>query len=111
MLKALLQNAQRGLYATIGKRLQNLHSTGDDLDRLAILHGSDKRDRPLYTYRYQQHFAPLRREKLNILEIGVGGYKDPKAGGNSLRMWKDYFPNSQIHGLDMYDKRAMEEPR
>jgi hypothetical protein len=111
MLKALLQNAQRGLYATIGKRLQNLRSTGDDLDRLAILHGSDKRDRPLYTYRYQQHFAPLRRKKLNLLEIGVGGYKDPKAGGNSLRMWKDYFPNSQIHGLDMYDKRAMEEPR
>jgi len=33
------------------------------------------------------------------------------AGGNSLRMWKDYFPNSTIHGLDLYDKSALAEAR
>jgi len=46
-----------------------------------------------------------------ILEIGVGGYGDHEAGGNSLRMWKAYFPHSQIFGLDLYDKRQHEESR
>ena len=48
---------------------------------------------------------------MNILEIGIGGYKDPAVGGNSLRMWKDYFPNSTIHGLDLYDKSALAQER
>jgi hypothetical protein len=41
----------------------------------------------------------------------VGGYKSHDSGGNSLRMWKDYFPNSTIHGLDLYDKSALAEAR
>ncbi len=110
MLKTLLRHARQGLSAAFGHRLQKLMYAGD-LERLAILHGSDKRDRHFYTSHYRKHFAPLRKKKLNILEIGVGGYKDPKAGGNSLRMWKDYFPNSTIHGLDLYDKSALEERR
>lgn len=40
-----------------------------------------------------------------------GGYGDPNAGGNSLRMWKAYFPYSRIYGLDLYDKRQCEESR
>ena len=43
---------------------------------------------------YESHFEPLRDEKMNILEIGV-------AGGGSLQMWKEYFPNSQIYGIDI----------
>ena len=50
-------------------------------------------------------------KKLKILEIGVGGYKDPNKGGASLRMWKYYFPNSSIYSLDIYDKSRLQERR
>jgi hypothetical protein len=48
---------------------------------------------------------------MKILEIGIGGYDDPKSGGESLRMWKNYFPNSMIYGIDIVDKKALEEDR
>ncbi|HEX3172482.1 MAG TPA: hypothetical protein VHQ88_17990 [Burkholderiales bacterium] len=110
MLKAVLCRAWLTVSAAFARPPQNT-GAADDLERLAVLHGSDKRDRPSYTAHYQRHFAPLRNKKLNILEIGVGGYDDNRAGGNSLRMWKDYFPHSAIHGLDIYDKSALTEAR
>jgi hypothetical protein len=60
---------------------------------------------------YAKHFHLLRHKRLNILEIGIGGYDSPKAGGGSLRMWKAYFPNSQIFGIDIYDKRPHQASR
>jgi hypothetical protein len=110
MLIGLLRRAGRHVSRAFRQRLQGLlHS--DDLDQLAIRYGSDKRDDHFYTSHYQKHFAHLRKQKLNILEIGVGGYKDPHVGGTSLRMWKACFPNSTIHGLDLYNKSALEEDR
>ena len=41
----------------------------------------------------------------------MGGYDDPSKGGNSLRMWKAYFPNAQIFGIDIHDKSTLEENR
>ena len=109
MLKAVLRQTLRKLSAAFEPPLEN--SQADDLERLAKLHNSDKRGIPSYIPHYHRHFGPLRKKKLNILEIGVGGYKSPHDGGNSLRMWKDYFPNSTIHGLDLYDKSALAEER
>src|SRR4051812_10712004 len=68
-----------------------------NLSSLAILHGSDKYGGHFYTPHYQQHFAPLRRRKINLLEIGIGGYSEPANGGASLRMWKSYFSRANIH--------------
>lgn len=48
---------------------------------------------------------------MTILEIGIGGYDDPSAGGNSLRLWRDYFPNGKIVGLDIYDKSGLRGDR
>jgi hypothetical protein len=39
-----------------------------------------------------------------VLEIGIGGY-NACPGGNSLRMWRSYFPRATIYGLDLYEKR------
>ncbi|MHC5829578.1 MAG: hypothetical protein ACYT04_80075, partial [Nostoc sp.] len=64
-----------------------------------------------FAQHYQKHFSPLRLKKLKILEIGVGGYDNLKAGGESLRMWKQYFPNSMIYGIDYVDKKHLEEDR
>jgi len=65
------------------------------LDELAIKHGTDKSSKcHNYTAVYEQMFGAMRNEPLKILEIGV-------AEGASLRMWCDYFPNAEIHGLDI----------
>lgn len=83
-----------------------------DLGRLATYYGTDKWG-PLhqYTKRYEQHLGPWRDRRLTILEIGVGGYEDPADGGESLRMWKQYFPRAVVCGLDIVDKRALAQPR
>lgn len=82
-----------------------------DLILLAKLHGTDKWGTHQYALHYQTHFERLRNRRLNLLEIGVGGHEDPNVGGHSLRMWKDYFYNSNICGIDIHDKSSLEEPR
>ena len=65
------------------------------LDELAIKHGTDKSSKcHNYTAIYEQMFEPIRNESLKILEIGV-------LDGASLRMWLEYFPNAEIHGVDI----------
>lgn len=47
-----------------------------------------------YLHHYERHFEPLRDKTIKVLEIGV-------FGGWSLRLWRDYFPKGDIHGLDI----------
>src|SRR4051794_13734734 len=84
---------------------------GGDLPALAARFGTDKWGSHWYAQHYERHFAPLRAKALRILEIGVGGYDDPIKGGESLRMWKAYFPNARICGIDVVDKSAHHEDR
>lgn len=84
---------------------------GSSLSSLAIIYGSDKWGVHAYTPHYQRHFSELRKKKLNILEIGIGGYEDPEWGGGSLRMWRTYFYRSHIYGIDIYDKSPHDEKR
>ena len=49
-----------------------------------------------YVDKYHDLFKNRRFEKLKILEIGIGTAPMP-----SLRLWKEYFPNSQIYGIDI----------
>ena len=83
----------------------------NDLSALARAFGTDKQGTHAYARHYERHFVGLRHRALNILEIGIGGYENPRAGGESLRVWKAYFPKSRIFGIDLYDKTALEEPR
>jgi len=46
-----------------------------------------------YTLFYNSLFETKREEQLNIAELGI-------LEGGSLLMWRDYFPNSTIHGFD-----------
>jgi len=46
---------------------------------------------------YTHHFEARRKEIKSVLEIGV-------QYGGSLKMWRDYFPNAQITGLDINKK-------
>ena len=83
----------------------------DDLRVLATIYGSDKWNTHWYAQHYEHHFRPLRHRPVNLLEIGVGGYDNPTAGGASLRMWKRFFPRGHIYGVDVYDKSALQESR
>lgn len=75
------------------------------LDALAIAFNTDKSTNIHgFTKKYEQYFEPLRQTPLKLLEIGV-------QSGASLRMWKHYFPNAQIVGLDYYPVDVMEEDR
>lgn len=84
---------------------------GHDLGALAKKFNTDKNNDHHYTQHYQHHFSQWRRKKFNLLEIGIGGYDDPCDGGQSLRMWKAFFPYATIYGLDIYDKSYHNEDR
>ena len=83
----------------------------NDLDKLAYIYSCDKWGTHYYTPHYQKHFQQFKNEKVNLLEIGVGGYNDPSLGGASLKMWKQYFKKGKIYGLDIFDKSGIEEKR
>lgn len=83
----------------------------NNLPALAAIYGTDKEARHKYTQYYQEHFNKRRKARLNILEIGVGGYESSTTGGASLRMWKRYFPHSKIYGIDIFDKSPLQEDR
>ena len=83
----------------------------DDLQELAIRFGTDKWGSHRYTPHYQRHLGHLRNSKIRLLEIGIGGYSAADRGGGSLRMWKSFFRNGQITGLDLHDKSFVNEPR
>lgn len=59
-----------------------------------MLTGGDKCLRHNYCEKYEFHLGHLRDKKLTILEIGV-------MDGRSVRMWRDYFENSKIVGIDI----------
>lgn len=66
-----------------------------DLKQLAFMYGTDKLSHGYIDF-YEQNF-PKNPKKL--LEIGV-------KTGASIRMWQKYFPETQVHGLDLF----MEHP-
>lgn len=69
------------------------------LDELCIHHGTSKgSEHPVkgqdYARHYERLFAPLQFDRLKLLEIGVGG-------GESIKVWLDYFSLGKIHGVDL----------
>lgn len=82
-----------------------------NLSKIALLHRTDKFGGHFYTPHYQKHFRPFKFKRINLLEIGVGGYDLLTKGGNSLRMWKSYFPFAKIFSMDIYDKSFLQERR
>jgi hypothetical protein len=82
-----------------------------DLTALAKHFRTDKWGTHRYTPHYQRHFQRFRRQPVRVFEIGVGGFTKSRDAGASLRMWKHFFPNGQIVGLDIDDKSFVQEDR
>jgi hypothetical protein len=79
-------------------------TTEASLDALAVRHDADKSSKVHgFTRAYERHFGHLRHSPITLLEIGVGN-------GASLRMWRDYFPQATLYGLDVKDCRKLTLP-
>ena len=76
------------------------------LNHLAIKYNTDKSSLfHNYAEIYDLFFRNLKNQTVNLLEIGV-------ALGNSLRMWKEYFTNQNIFGIDINPEcKKFEEDR
>ena len=114
MIKEFLR---RKLSATTRRKLRNLLNDiktigiRDNLEKMGKIYYTDKIIGHFYLPHYKEHFKKFKYKKINLLEIGVGGYNDPLMGGNSLRMWKRYFPYGKIFSFDIADKSAFQENR
>lgn len=62
-------------------------------------YGSDKSEREHYITQYVRNFEQYRHTAKRVLEIGI--YK-----GESLKIWRDYFPNAEIIGIDINPRWA-----
>lgn len=109
-LRKRLSDRQKVLIGSGLKGILSSIPSTYSLKMLALKHGTDKWGHG-YIEHYEHYFRHIRKRKMNILEIGVGGYSDPKSGGASLRMWQEYFPNSSIYAIDVHDKSFHNDKR
>ena len=79
------------------------------LNDVALVNGTDKICGHFYTPRYEHHLKKYQHKRLIFLEIGVGGYSDPLKGGESIRMWSQWFthPETVIIGIDICPKNIV----
>lgn len=79
------------------------------LDQIALRTGTDKSSRHHnYTPTYEKYLGHLRNEPIVLIEGGWGGYEYYSRGGESARMWREYFPKGSINVFDIHDKKPIE---
>ena len=97
------------------------------LCEIAYKYGTDKcpQIKHVYTPYYFSLLNPLRNEIKKVVEMGIGNYKDmihvPHVfddrlkrvyeRGASLKMWRDFFPNAQVYGVDILPETMFEDER
>jgi hypothetical protein len=65
------------------------------LDELALKSGTDKSSAfHNYTEIYARYFSSIKEKPLKFLEIGI-------CEGNSVQLWEKYFPNAELHFIDI----------
>ncbi|MEL6410579.1 MAG: hypothetical protein AAGK67_00025 [Pseudomonadota bacterium] len=92
----------------------------ENLTDLADRYGSDKGSKKhRYTELYHMLFYPYRNQEITFLEMGllIGGPEHGMSADRetkdlpSIRMWLEYFPKANIHGLDVSDFSWFEHER
>jgi len=85
------------------------------IEELAHYYATDKRMQDHgFTKFYEKHFESRRDQKLNICEIGILNHPDKvnrPFEGASLLMWRDYFYNSGIIGIDINDHSGLNQEK
>jgi hypothetical protein len=64
------------------------------LFKLGNLYETDKSSPHNYTNYYDNYFKKIKDDIKNVCEIGI-------YNGGSLKMWRDYFINAKIYGIDI----------
>ena len=65
------------------------------LNDLGLKYATDKSTiTHCYLDNYAKYFESWRDKEFTLLEIGV-------AAGNSIRMWREYFPKAKVYGIDI----------
>jgi len=85
------------------------------LDQLADKYDTDKSTRS--THRSRHGYAPiydeilsnLRDEPIRMLEVGI--CMEGTSGGQSVRMWRDYFTRAELYTFDIVDMHWMERAK
>lgn len=79
-------NLQNSQYSFMGRR--------PTLDEIGLKYKTDKSSMThCYLETYEKYFDEWRNKELVILELGV-------AGGASIAMWREYFMNAKVYGID-----------
>lgn len=74
------------------------------LNQLGLKYGTDKAsNHHNYLDIYARHLDRFKDRRF-VLVDAIGGYQYRDRGGESLRMWSDYFPMATIVGIDLYEK-------
>ena len=76
----------------------------ETLEEIALRLGHRKQEFFHFFKHYDSILNHLRFKRINFLEIGIGGSKDPKDGGHSLKIWSEYFSKASLYALDLYSK-------
>ena len=78
-----------------------------DLVKLNNIH-TDKNTTHSYLPLYETLLKPIRYTADNILEVGIGDFKNKNGG--SLLLWRKYFTKATIHAVDILSKeRVLDE--
>lgn len=79
-------------------------STESYLTILGKKYSTDKSTYHNFTNFYDEHLNPHKENVRNMLEIGI-------YNGSSLKMWKEYFVNSEIYAIDVHDMKQYDSDR
>ena len=89
-----------------------------ELCEIAFKYGADKCPQigHMYTPFYYEFLKDKRQSFKKVVEFGVGNKRYYRAIPNyfigaSLRMWRDFFPNSQVYGADIAKESIFKDER
>lgn len=69
---------------------------------------TDKNTTHSYLHLYNELLTKKRFTAKNVLEVGIGDFGEKNGG--SIKLWRDYFTNATIYGLDVLPiNRVMDE--
>jgi hypothetical protein len=70
-----------------------------NLEQLVDMSNTDKNTTHSYLPLYQVLLQSKKETARNVLEIGIGDFG--KKNGGSIKLWRDFFTNATIYGLDI----------
>jgi hypothetical protein len=84
---------------------ENVFSTQNNTNRfkeIGLKYGCDKVSRHRYHEIYPDVFEKYQNKEINLFEIGIDE-------GKSLKVWKEYYPNCNVFGMDIQNEIANED--